>query len=95
MLRKAVLAFGVLLLLGSAWAFLSGLELGAVLGLLIFGLVLTLGVIYDRYRYKPIRDQKPGGDWRDTGERFMDTETGKRVAVYMEPATGERIYVFD
>ncbi len=95
MLRSAVLLFGILLLAFSAWAFWNGLEMSAILGPLIFGLVLTLGVIYDRYRYKPIQDQKPGDDWRDTGERFIDPETGARVAVWMEPKTGERTYVRD
>jgi hypothetical protein len=52
-------------------------------------------VVNIRGRCKPLRDQKPGEGWRDTGERFIDPETGAKVAVWIEPKTGERMYVRD
>lgn len=31
--------------------------------------------------------------WQDTGERFVDPETGYTTAVYFDPRTAERHYV--
>jgi hypothetical protein len=41
----------------------------------------------------PIVDLKPGPDWSETAERFVDPESGELVAVYYKPTTGERLYV--
>jgi len=48
-------------------------------------------MVYDT-RYKPASKQPIGPGWVDTGERFVDPETNKRVAVFMRPETGERAY---
>jgi hypothetical protein len=55
------------------------------------GLGLIASLIYDT-RYKPASKQPIGPGWVDTGERFIDPETNKRVAVFMRPETGERDY---
>jgi hypothetical protein len=49
--------------------------------------------LIERWRYKPLGEHSPGPDWTATGERFVDPETGKLVAVYFHPASGERRYV--
>jgi hypothetical protein len=56
------------------------------------GLVLTVGVIYERVQYKPILEVPPPGDWRATEERFIDPATNRTVTVYAN-AKGRRIYV--
>ena len=55
------------------------------------GVGLIASLIYDR-RYKPASKQPIGPGWVDTGERFIDPESNKRVAVFMRPETGERDY---
>ncbi|HEX9214810.1 MAG TPA: hypothetical protein VF901_30220 [Bradyrhizobium sp.] len=55
------------------------------------GVGLIASLIYDR-RYKPASKQPIGPGWVDTGERFIDPDTNKRVAVFMRPETGERDY---
>jgi hypothetical protein len=35
----------------------------------------------------------PQGNWRPTGEKFVDPETGELVTVWYDPVTGERRYV--
>jgi len=60
---------------------------------LLPALALTVGVIYERKPYKPILDEVPQGDWRDTGEKFVDPETKRVITVYADPASGKRIYV--
>lgn len=35
------------------------------------------------------------GNWRATGEKFVDPETGELVTVWFDPTTGERRYVAD
>jgi hypothetical protein len=89
---------GVLLLI--AGLFLAGggalAMLGAVpaaVGLTAWGLILIVGLVIERWRYKPLAERSPGPDWTATDERFVDPETGKLVTVYYHPATGERRYV--
>jgi len=55
--------------------------------------VFLIGLAIERWRYKPLAERPPGPDWQATGERFVDPETGKLVAVYFHPATGERRYI--
>ena len=47
--------------------------------------------IYGRASAAPPR----GAAWKPTDERFIDPETGEPVAVWFDPATGERRYVAD
>ena len=59
----------------------------------VFGVLLLVGLVFERWRYKPLTDARLGPDWVATDERFVDPETGKLVTVYYHPATGERRYV--
>jgi hypothetical protein len=60
--------------------------------LLINGSALTLGLVFERWRYKPA--QTPAeAKGSPTGERFIDPETGVLMEVYYDAATGERTYV--
>jgi hypothetical protein len=61
------------------------------LPLTLLGLGLLASFIYDK-RYKPASNRPAGPGWVDTGERFIDPETRRRVAVFMRPETGEREY---
>ncbi|MGD0142172.1 MAG: hypothetical protein ABSC92_03350 [Rhizomicrobium sp.] len=58
-----------------------------------WGAILVLGIVYERFRYKPLETARPGAGWERTTERFIDDETGKPVTVYIQPETGERKYV--
>ena len=58
-----------------------------------WSLLVIVGVAIERWRYKSLADRPPGPNWVETGERFVDPETGKLVAVYHHPGTGERRYV--
>jgi len=55
--------------------------------------VVLLALIFENRRYKALLDASPGPGWQATGERFVDSESGKTVTVYFNPATGERRYV--
>lgn len=59
--------------------------------LIFIGIGLIASLIYDT-RYNPASKLPIGPGWVDTGERFIDPETNKRVAVFMRPETGERHY---
>ncbi|MEA2779640.1 MAG: hypothetical protein QOK29_1184 [Rhodospirillaceae bacterium] len=93
MLRFCLIAGGIIFLVSAAVCAALGLPTPAVAWLVILGVILTVGVVSDRARYKPIVDLKPGADWRETAERFVDPESGELVAVYYKPTTGERLYV--
>jgi hypothetical protein len=69
---------------------------GAVpgVGALVFWCaVVLIGLLIERRRYKKILSAPPGPDWTPTGERFIDTASGKAVAVYFHAPTGKRAYV--
>lgn len=94
MLTIALYVIGGLLLLMAVVALLVG---GALMlfipQLVIGGVLLIVGLAIERWRYKPVGDGRPDPRWRDTGERFVDPETGRLTAVYFDAAKGERHYI--
>ncbi len=79
----ALLIAGLLLVVGHFFPF--GLPLT------LAGLGLIASFVFDR-RYKPAARGPARPGWIDTGERFIDPVTKQRVAVFTDPATGERAY---
>jgi len=55
--------------------------------------ILLTGLVFENRRYKRVLDTAPGTGWQATGERFVDPDSGKLVAVFFNAATGERRYV--
>ncbi len=55
--------------------------------LALWAAVLLVGLLIERWRYKPLTAAAPGPDWQRTDERFVDPETGKLVTVYYKPLT--------
>jgi len=92
MLRSVVLAIGIVCLVVGVFGFAIG-HFPPAFMFLFWGAILVLGVIYERFRYKPLAQNVPGPGWEKTPERFVDDETGKTVTVYVRPETGERQYV--
>jgi hypothetical protein len=90
MLRTGLFAFGGLLLL---WGLIDASMDRSFLGPTIPGVILLLALIAERYVYKPIRDDIPDPEWQRTQEQFVDPKSGRTVAVYFHPRTGERRYV--
>jgi hypothetical protein len=86
-----LLIAGLLLAGGGVLAMLGAVP--AAVGLTAWGLILIVGLVIERWRYKPLAERSPGPDWTATDERFVDPETGKLVTVYYHPASGERRYV--
>jgi hypothetical protein len=94
MLAIALYVIGALLLLVAAVALLVGGALALFLPqLVIGGLFLVVALAIERWRYKPVTESRPDPRWTDTGERFVDPETGRMTAVYFDPASGERHYL--
>lgn len=90
MLRTAVLVLGLLIL--GAGLLLLAVRPAAAPPALVFGGLLTLGTVFERWRYKwTVSSREARG--QATGERFVDTKTGALIEVYYDPATGERSYV--
>ena len=61
---------------------------GAFLALILVWLFFRSG----GYKRRPL-DAPPGPDFRFTGERFLDPQTGAMLEVWYCPRTGERAYV--
>jgi hypothetical protein len=91
-LRAALYAIGGLAIAGAVVLALFGCGPAAI-GLAGWALVLVVGLLIERWRYKPLTERPPGPDWTATDERFVDPETGKVVTVYFHAASGERRYV--
>lgn len=92
MLRNVLLVLSMMALGGGALCLLFGVASPAYT-LLLWGAILFAAVVYERFRYKPLERALPGKGWERTSERFVDTDSGKTVTVFIEPATGERRYV--
>ncbi len=94
LLRGLVLGLGTVLLAGGAVAAAVGAPPPSVIAPISMGLLILLGTLLERRRYKQILDTPPTGlGWALTGERFTDEASGDIVAVYCEARTGERRYV--
>jgi len=93
MLRKAVLGFAVVVLVFCILATAAG-ETEAWVPV-IWAVIVVAGIVFERYRYKPLEVGLPGPGWERTGERFVDDDTGRTVTVYLQKETGERQYVRD
>ncbi|HJR13225.1 MAG TPA: hypothetical protein VJ833_04930 [Rhodanobacteraceae bacterium] len=94
MLAIALYLVGGALLLIAAIALLVGGALMLFLPqLIIGGALLIVALAIERWRYKPVTAAAPDPGWTDTGERFVDPETGLLTAVYFDSAKGERHYL--
>lgn len=90
MLRGTLVGLGIAALIASGICFVAG-AYGAAFYLLISGIILTVGILFERWRYSRSATS-PTGNWQTTGERFVDPTRGKLVEVLYNPDTGERDY---
>jgi hypothetical protein len=93
MLRSVVVGLGALAAITGAALLLAGGPLPIAIWLLAVGLMVTVGIVYERVRYKSLARKRPGPGWQRTAERFVDPESGKMVTVYFRSSDGERMYV--
>jgi hypothetical protein len=92
-LRTILAIIGMMAFFASLIGVVVGLTLAFSLWFFGIGLVLTLGVLFERVHYKILASKTPGADWVITPERFVDPTSGRMVQVYTKPKTGERLYV--
>src|SRR5437763_12949198 len=60
----------------------------AAIGLGAWGVILLIGLLIERWRYKPLAERRPGPDLTATGGRFDEPETGNHVIVSYNTVTG-------
>lgn len=94
MLRKGLYAAGIVLLLLALVAAVNGVIFAFWWQMLFCGVVLIAALVFERWRYKPVRQKRPAPAWTDTGERFVDPESGRLTGVWFDPASGERHYLW-
>lgn len=91
MLRKAILAYGVLAIIGAVVLAMAGIVTGLVFYLFVNGAIVVAALLFERRRYRaPVT---ASGPWQETGERFVDPSTGTLMKVRYNPQTGAREYV--
>ena len=91
MLRRVLIAYGVLCLIGAVILLAAHVTTALVIYLAINGLVIAGAIIFERTGYRS-NAETTQGKWQPTGERFNDPTTGQVVEVYYNPQTGERDY---
>jgi hypothetical protein len=92
MLRKILIVIGIALLLAAAVLLAAGKYI-FLPHVVILGLMLTAGIVWERWQYKKPSPGRPGAGWQATGERFVDPQSGKTIEVYFDPRSGESHYV--
>ncbi|WP_296002896.1 hypothetical protein [Rugamonas sp.] len=90
MLRTALLMVAALMSVAGAACVLTGHA--QAWPPTIWGVVLLLAVLFERWRYRK-QPSAQQGSWQITGERFIDPESGEPMEVHYNPASGERRYV--
>lgn len=90
MLRIGLLVFGLALTVTGLVLLIRG-EC-AYQPFLIWGSVLVIAVLCERWRYRS-KELNHECQWQLTGEKFEDPETGQTLEVHYDPASGERRYV--
>lgn len=89
--RTIVLALAALCVFGGTLMLVDGN--GGGIAALAIGLVLVVSVAFEGRYGRPGQEPTPASvDWRPTGEKFIDDETGQPLEVWMDPLTGERRY---
>lgn len=89
MLRTALLIVSLGLLTVGLGAWLGGAP--GALPMMIWGAVLTAAVVFERWRYRSSATTDSDA-WEQTGERFVDPESGQAMQVLYNPRTGARRY---
>lgn len=94
MLRKAIIAYGLLCLLGAViLLFVVHATLSLVFYLAVNGVIMVGAMLFERERERyHARIDSTQGKWQPTGERFVDPATSQLMEVYYNPTTGERDY---
>lgn len=90
MLRTVVLILSCLLIAAGAFVYAVGARVPG-LQALVSGIVMLLAVVFERWRYRN-KQASAEGDWQQTGERFVDPESGKEAEVLYDARSGERRY---
>ncbi len=91
MLRRLLIAYGILCLIGAVILLVAHVTIAFVIYLAINGLIITGAILLERSSYRSKADTTQG-KWQSTGERFNDPTSGKVIEVYYNPQTGERDY---
>jgi len=90
-LRRVLIAYGVLCLIVAAILFATHVTIALVIYLAVNGFLIAGGILFERKGYRP-HPNRMLGKWQPTGERFIDPTSGRPVEVYYNPETGERDY---
>jgi hypothetical protein len=90
MLRTAVILVAAILACIGVVLIACGVHVGWQA--LILGVIVLIGTLFERWRYRRI-EQASNGRWQRTDEKFIDPTTGDPVEVMFDPRTGERRYV--
>lgn len=91
-LRAVLIGIGVIAL-GIAMVLLArGQYIAMAFYLVVVGLVLVVGIVFERRGYNP-KVNRTHGRWQWTGERFIDPTTHHLIEVRFDPETGQRDYV--
>jgi hypothetical protein len=93
MLRTIVLALGGQLAAAVVLIGLINKQRFPGIRFVVLGVIILVGTIFERWRYRCRDRQPPDSTWRVTGEYVTDPQTGESVEVLYDAQTGEQHYV--
>jgi hypothetical protein len=87
------LALAAALAAAVAGIVLAAMAEGSGIPLMLLAAAIVVGLVFEP-RYRAGRQLRDAAlvDWRRSGERFDDPETGEALAVWLDPLTGARRY---
>jgi hypothetical protein len=91
MLRLFVIALGAIFACAGIALIVCGVHAPGWQAL-VFGVIILVGTLFERWRYRRIEAPR-NGNWERTDERFIDPTSGDPIDVMFNPSTGERRYV--
>ena len=87
-LRRAILGFGGLLLFGAVLVGVTSGRPAPAIPLAVLGILLLLGTVFERVRYRAIEKRPLEPEWQRTAERFRDPLTKEAIEVFFQ--SGDR-----
>ena len=91
----AVVIGAVLIAIGLMVAIASGAAAAGVpaIPILLFGSLIVITALSEPVYGALINRPPLSGNWRPTGEKFVDPTSGRPVEVWFDPQSGNRCYV--
>ena len=88
MLRAALLVIASVMLAAATFGAFAGWQLSATIPPAVWGLISAGDMLVERWRCRPLTNDRPGRGWQAKPKRFVDPRSGRLVKVFLNPDWG-------